>query len=96
MLNERITLRYDILIINGRVIDRTGNPWIRADISIVNRKIARIGCLDMILATITLDARGLVICLGFINLNKNSDFVLLSDLRFLEHIFFLFYLSNFL
>ncbi len=34
---------YDLVIINGRVVDGAGNPWFRADVAIKDGRIARIG-----------------------------------------------------
>ena len=42
---------YDLIIRNGRIMDGSGNPWFRADIGILNGKIAAIGNLSRANAT---------------------------------------------
>jgi len=58
---------FDILILGGRVIDGTGNPWIRADVGLRGDRIAAIGDLAGAIARRTIDARGLVVAPGFID-----------------------------
>ena len=50
---------FDILILNGKVIDGTGNPWRLADIGVKDGKIAAIGHLSGALAVKTIDAERL-------------------------------------
>jgi N-acyl-D-aspartate/D-glutamate deacylase len=38
-------LVYDLLILNGHVLDGTGNPWFKADIGIVGDRIEAVGKL---------------------------------------------------
>ena len=38
--------QFDLLILNGRVMDGTGNPWYYADIGILDSKIVEIGNLQ--------------------------------------------------
>ncbi|MCI0387834.1 MAG: D-aminoacylase, partial [Acidobacteria bacterium] len=59
---------YDILIRNGRVVDGTGAPWYRADVGIRQGRIAAIGRLKDAAATRTIDAEGLIIAPGFIDM----------------------------
>ena len=35
--------RYDLVIINGRIVDGTGNPWFRGSLGIKDGRIARVG-----------------------------------------------------
>ncbi len=71
---------YDILIKNGRVIDGSGNSWFVADIALANGKITAVrrGLGDAP-AKETVDARGKVVCPGFIDTHTHSDFTLLAD-----------------
>src|SRR4051812_12119139 len=73
--------QYDILIKNGRVIDGTGRAGFVADIAIKNDRIARIGKLSNARARRTIDAKGLVVAPGFIDLLGQSETNLLVDPR---------------
>ena len=64
---------YDIIIRNGRVIDGSGNPWFRADIGIIGNKIAAIGQLDTAQTKRTIDAAGMVVSPGFIDVHTHSE-----------------------
>lgn len=70
---------FDIIIKNGKVVDGTGNPWFKADLGIKNGKIAKIGRLDSFEAEKTLDAKGLVVCPGFIDIHNHSDLAVLLN-----------------
>ncbi len=58
---------FDIIISNGRLVDGTGNPWVRGDVGIDGDRIVRIGDLSTATATTVIDARGLVVAPGFID-----------------------------
>lgn len=64
---------YDLLIKNGRVIDGTGNPWFYADVAVKDGKIATLGKLDGARATRTIDAKGLYVVPGFIDIHSHAD-----------------------
>ena len=64
---------YDILIKNGKIVDGTGNPWFYGDIGIRDEAIIEIGNLAGKTAVQTIDARGLVISPGFIDLHTHCD-----------------------
>ena len=70
---------YDVLIRNGHVVDGTGNPWVAADVAIKSGRIAAVGRLPRATATRVIDARGLVVAPGFIDLHTHSDLTLLAD-----------------
>lgn len=63
---------YDIIIRGGRVIDGTGNPWIRADVGIRGERVVRIGNLSAASAQRILDAANLVVSAGFIDPHTHS------------------------
>lgn len=67
----------DVLIKNGKVIDGNGNPWYNADIGIEGEKIARIGSLGNATADRVIDAKGMVVAPGFIDIHNHSDTSLL-------------------
>jgi dihydroorotase/N-acyl-D-amino-acid deacylase len=72
---------YDVLILNGRVVDGTGNPWFYGDIAIRDDRIARItpiGQLKNAMAGERIDASGLVVCPGFIDIQSHSRFAFLG------------------
>ena len=64
--------QYDVLIRNGRVIDGSGNPWIRADVAIRGDSIAAIGALPGASATRVIEASGRVVAPGFIDPHTHS------------------------
>ncbi|WP_457652700.1 N-acyl-D-amino-acid deacylase family protein [Rhodocaloribacter sp.] len=64
---------FDVLITGGRVLDGTGNPWFYADVGIRDGRIAAVGDLDGAAAVRVLDARGLVVVPGFIDLHSHAD-----------------------
>jgi N-acyl-D-amino-acid deacylase len=74
--------QYDVLIRNGRVVDGSGNPWVYADVGIVRDRIAFIGkAAPGVTAKRTIDARGLVVAPGFIDMLGQSEDSLLIDKR---------------
>src|SRR5438552_3617441 len=70
---------YDVLIRNGHVLDGTGNPWFAADIAIRSGRIAKIGRHLAGAAKTTIDAKGLIVAPGFIDMHSHSDITLLVD-----------------
>uniref|UniRef100_Q02CZ3 Dihydroorotase n=1 Tax=Solibacter usitatus (strain Ellin6076) TaxID=234267 RepID=Q02CZ3_SOLUE len=70
---------YDVVIRNGHVIDGTGSPWYAADIGIRAGKIAAIGKLAGTPAKRTIDARGMVVAPGFIDMLGQSELTILVN-----------------
>jgi len=70
---------YDLIIRNGRIIDGTGNPWFQSDIGIMNGKIVAIKNLKNQKAKRDIDARGLYVTPGFIDLHSHADRAMTSD-----------------
>jgi len=72
--------QYDVLIRNGRVVDGSGNPWVYADVGIVGDRIAFVGRAgESVTAKRTLDAKGLIVAPGFIDMLGQSETTLLID-----------------
>ena len=72
---------YDLLVVNGRLVDGTGNAWIYADVAIRGDRIARItprGGLAGAAADETIDATGMVVAPGFIDIQSHSRAQFLS------------------
>ena len=70
---------YDVLIRNARVLDGTGNDWFRADIAITGDRIERIGRLPDATAHRTIDATGMYVAPGFIDLHSHADRAMTSE-----------------
>ncbi|MDQ3604601.1 MAG: D-aminoacylase [Gemmatimonadota bacterium] len=68
---------YDLLIRGGRIIDGTGGPWFLGDVAVVGDRIAAVGLLPGAQARDTIDATGLVVAPGFIDMLGHSEFRLL-------------------
>ncbi|HYC28170.1 MAG TPA: hypothetical protein VEB42_05125, partial [Chitinophagaceae bacterium] len=64
---------YDVIIRNGKIIDGTGNSWFYADIAIKDGHIAKIGKLETATATKTIDATGLIVAPGFIDVHTHIE-----------------------
>lgn len=71
-------MEFDRLIKNGWIVDGTGAARIKGDIGIVGDEIAAIGSLDGATAEQTIDAEGLVVCPGFIDVHVHSELALLG------------------
>ncbi len=72
-------MAFDILIRGGNVLDGTGSPARAADIGIQRRRIARVGKLARALAHRTIDAKGLFVAPGFIDIHTHSDIGILVE-----------------
>ena len=70
---------FDILIRGGRIVDGTGNPSYMGDLGIREEKIAAIGKLAGKSAKRTIEAAGLTVSPGFIDIHNHSDETMLID-----------------
>ena len=66
-------MRYDTVIRGGLIVDGTGNPWFRGDIAMESGRIADVGVVSERNADQILDAEGLVVSPGFIDIHTHSD-----------------------
>lgn len=70
---------YDLVIRNGHIIDGTGSPWYSGDIAIENGRIARIGQLASAPGKRVIDAHGLIVAPGFIDMLGQSELSILVN-----------------
>ncbi|HJY31034.1 MAG TPA: D-aminoacylase [Pyrinomonadaceae bacterium] len=73
--------QYDVLIRGGKIVDGSGRAAYTADVAIKDDRIVKIGNLAQATATRTIDARGLVVAPGFIDMLGQSETYLLIDPR---------------
>ncbi|HVD34090.1 MAG TPA: D-aminoacylase, partial [Gemmatimonadales bacterium] len=78
---------YDLIIRNGRIIDGTGSPWYSGDLGVREGRIAAIGSLADAQAEKTIDAAGMVVAPGFIDMLGQSDLSILVNPRLPSKIF---------
>ena len=71
--------KLDLIISGARVIDGTGNPWYLADVGVRDGVIVEIGNLSQQAATRVIDAHGMVLAPGFIDMMGGTTLPLLLD-----------------
>jgi N-acyl-D-amino-acid deacylase len=69
---------FDLIIRHGKIVDGTGNPWFYGDVAVKGDRIANVGVVQGT-ARREIDARGLVVAPGFIDIHSHSDWLLLED-----------------
>ncbi len=72
---------FDVLITGGRIVDGTGTPWYRGDVAVAGDRIVAMGNLSRASAAARIDASGLVVAPGFIDMLGQSEFNVLVDNR---------------
>jgi N-acyl-D-amino-acid deacylase len=72
-------VEFDIVIIGGQVIDGSGRPSFRADVGIVGDRVVAVSDLPNASTRMTIDADGLIVCPGFIDMHAHSDLPILSN-----------------
>jgi N-acyl-D-amino-acid deacylase len=79
--------QYDLVIANGHIIDGTGSPWYAGDVAIRAGRIAAIGNLASAPRRRTIDAAGMIVAPGFIDMLGQSELTVLVDPRLPSKIF---------
>src|SRR2546426_939666 len=69
---------HDLIIRHGKIVDGSGNPWFYGDVAIKGDRIMAVGRVAGE-AKRVIDAVGLVVAPGFIDMHSHSDWVLLED-----------------
>ena len=83
------TANIDVLIRGARVVDGTGNPWFYGDVAISGERVFEIappGSMPAEAAREVVNATGLVVCPGFIDILSHSHLPLMQDPRDLSKI----------
>jgi len=70
---------YDVVIQHGRIVDGTGSPWYSGDVGIRRGRIAAIGNLTGAPAKRTINAHGMVVAPGFIDMLGQSELTILVN-----------------
>src|SRR5690349_11929557 len=71
--------RFDLIVRGGQVIDGRGGPAQRADVGVIGDRIARVGDLATAPSGRVIDATGLIVAPGFIDVQGQSGTTLLAD-----------------
>ena len=69
----------DVLIVNARVLDGTGAPPVHGEVGVEGDRIGSVGTRCPLRARRTIDAQGMAVCPGFIDLHTHSDLMLLAE-----------------
>src|SRR5262249_7223682 len=64
---------FDLIVVGGRIVDGTGNPWFEGDVAIKDGRIADMGQLDPKRAQKVIDVRGLIVAPGFIDVHTHIE-----------------------
>jgi N-acyl-D-amino-acid deacylase len=64
---------YDLLIINARIMDGSGNPWFHGDVAVKGDQIVKIGAITSRNAKKVIDATDKIVCPGFIDIHSHAD-----------------------
>ncbi|MFC1731303.1 amidohydrolase family protein [candidate division KSB1 bacterium] len=69
---------FDIIIMNGHIIDGTGRPGFSGAVGIIGDTVAEVGNLQNDSAPVVIDAQSLIVAPGFINIHSHTGIGLLS------------------
>jgi N-acyl-D-amino-acid deacylase len=62
-----------MVVTGGRVVDGTGNPWVRAGVAVKDGRIAEVGRVDPARAARVIDAKGAIVAPGFIDVHTHIE-----------------------
>src|SRR5437763_2251682 len=75
-------MAFDLVVRNGTVYDGSGGPARRADVAVVGEVVAAVGEVDAEAEVgLELDARGMAVAPGFVNMLSHSYISILQDGR---------------
>jgi N-acyl-D-amino-acid deacylase len=72
-LGAQSSLRYDVLIRGGRIVDGTGTPGMLADVGVRNGRIASLGALPSATGDLIIEAKGMIVAPGFVDVHTHAD-----------------------
>lgn len=81
---QAVLVMFDLVVKNGRVVDGTGSPWVRADVGVKDGVIAEVG--GNLKGEKTIDASGLVVSPGWIDIHMHADHTILGNMRLESYI----------
>jgi N-acyl-D-amino-acid deacylase len=87
LVGDPVEPAYDIVIRNGHIVDGTGSPWHSGDVGVRDGKIAAIGDLADAKSERTIDAGGMVVAPGFIDMLGQSELTILVNAHVPSKIF---------
>ena len=64
---------FELGILNGLIVDGAGNPWYRGGLGIAAGRIAKVGRVDRAECERAIDAKGMYVCPGFVDIHTHSD-----------------------
>ncbi len=74
-------MRPELIISNGTILDGTGSPPGAGDVAITQGRISDVGSIGLVQDVPLLDATGLYVTPGFIDIHSHSDYSLVVDPR---------------
>lgn len=63
---------YDVVLAGGRIVDGSGNSWFHGDVAIKGDTIAAVGQFGKTNAKLRIDASGLIVAPGFIDIHSHG------------------------
>src|SRR5215813_7883821 len=70
---------YELVLRHGKIVDGSGNPWFHGDVAVRGDRLVAVGHVPPGKAKREIDAKGLIVAPGFIDMHSHSDYLLLED-----------------